>query len=248
VRVLAAHYVAMGGVPLLAAFDRARPIGLRADPAGHVLEWDPAFAHAALQLGIGVEVRARRGADRGPGTNLGNWLKLSFFKHATIFDEEDAAAQLAAWVRAHNNQPPNEASPKTPAILLAEERQRLRPIRLDPASLALRFPVLVGPRAVVVHDNHAYAMPAEAVGLIGELQLYPDHVTIVAGRYEATHKRPTVYHSFDITPSPGDVDFAPAITDEPFPSGGAAPSRRPTLREGLAAGGAKPLPRTAIGA
>ena len=41
VRVMAAHYAAMGGVPLLAAFDRARPIGIRADATGHVVEWDP---------------------------------------------------------------------------------------------------------------------------------------------------------------------------------------------------------------
>jgi hypothetical protein len=32
-------------------------------------------------------------------------------------------------------------------------------------------------------------MPPEAVGLVGALHLYPDKVTIVAGRYEATHQR-----------------------------------------------------------
>ena len=67
VRTLAAHHAAMGGVPLLAAFDRPRPIGVRADDDGQVTEWDPAFAYAALELGVGVEVRARRGAERGPG-------------------------------------------------------------------------------------------------------------------------------------------------------------------------------------
>ena len=80
VRTLAAHHAVMGGVPLLAAFDRPRPIGVRADGEGQVTEWDPAFAYATLELGLGVEVRARRGAERGPGTNLGNWLKLAFFK------------------------------------------------------------------------------------------------------------------------------------------------------------------------
>jgi hypothetical protein len=32
-------------------------------------------------------------------------------------------------------------------------------------------------------------MPAESVGLVGALHLYPDRVTIVAGRYEASHPR-----------------------------------------------------------
>ena len=40
------------GIPLLAAFDRARPIGIGSDKDGRVLEWDPAFAYAALQIGL----------------------------------------------------------------------------------------------------------------------------------------------------------------------------------------------------
>jgi len=50
VRTMVTHYGAMGGVPLLAAFDRARPLGVRTDSEGQVLEWDLAFAYAALQL------------------------------------------------------------------------------------------------------------------------------------------------------------------------------------------------------
>jgi transposase len=189
VRTLIAHYRVMGGVPLLAAFDRARPIGVGADRDGRVSEWDPAFAYAALQIGLGIEVRARRGADRGPGTNLGNWLKLAFFKAVSFIDEADAARQLADWLREQNNQPQTEASGKTPALLLTEERQRLRPLRVEPRDFALRFPVLVGPRAVVVHDGQSYAMPPDSVGLVGALHLYPDRIAIVAGRYEATHQR-----------------------------------------------------------
>ena len=189
VRTLIAHYRAMGGVPLLAAFDRGRPIGMGTDREGRVSEWDPAFAYAALQIGLGVEVRARRGADRGPGTNLGNWLKLSFFKGLTFIDEADVARQLADWLRDENNQPQTEAAGKTSALLLTEERQRLRPLRIEPRDFALRFPVLVGPRALVVHDGQSYAMPPDSVGLVGSLHLFPDRIAIVAGRYEAAHPR-----------------------------------------------------------
>ena len=48
VRTLAAHHAVMGGVPLLAAFDRPRPIGVRADDDGQVTEWDQGFAYASL--------------------------------------------------------------------------------------------------------------------------------------------------------------------------------------------------------
>jgi transposase len=189
VRALIAHYRMMGGVPLLAAFDRARPIGAVADRDGRVSEWDPAFAYAALQIGLGIEVRARRGADRGPGTNLGNWLKLAFFKGVSFADEADAARQLEDWLREQNNQPRTEASGKTSAHLLTEERQRLRPLKVEPRDFALRFPVLVGPRGVVVHDGQSYAMPPDSAGLVGALHLYPDRIAIVAGRYETAHPR-----------------------------------------------------------
>ena len=98
--------------------------------------------------------------------------------------------QLVEWLREHNTRTPTEMSGKTPAILLAEERQRLRPLRVEPRDVALRFPVVVGPRATVVHDGQSYAMPPESAGLVGALHLYPDRVSITAGRYEATHVRP----------------------------------------------------------
>jgi hypothetical protein len=188
-RAMVAHYQQMGGTPLLAAFDRARPIGLGTDGDGQVIEWDPAFAYVALQLGIGAEVRARRGADRGPGTNLGNWLKLALLKGGELAEEADVARRIAEWVAEYNAAPQAEMAGKAPAILLAEERQRLRPLKLEARELGLRFPVLVGPRAVVVHDGQPYAMPPEAAGLLGVLRLYPERVEIVAGRYEATHPR-----------------------------------------------------------
>ena len=131
-RALVQHFDAIGGVPLLAAFDRAQSDRhpLRQGRAGQ--EWDPAFAYAAMQLGLGVEVRARRGADRGPGTNLGNWVKHFFFKTRTFVDEADMERQLADWLRDQNDAHAAGAGGKTPAILLAEERQRLRPLKVDP--------------------------------------------------------------------------------------------------------------------
>lgn len=201
-RTLIAHYGAIGGVPLLAAFDRVRPLGLGSDKDGKVTEWDPAFAYAVLQLGLGVEVRARRGADRGPGTNLGNWLKLGFFKDATFLDEADVAQRLTAWIREQNELPQTEAAGRSAAVLLAEERQRLRPLKVDPNDLALRFPVLVGPRGAVVHDGQAYVMPAESVGLTGALYLFPDRVTVIVGRYQSTHPRHPMARPMESAPAP----------------------------------------------
>jgi hypothetical protein len=193
VRTLVRHYEMMGGVVLLAAFDRLRPVATRADPDGQVLEWDPSFAYAAIQLGLGVEVRARRGSDRGLGTNLANWVKSAFFKDRSFAGEIDLARQLEDWVARTNHTVSVEGSgqldQQTPAVLLAEERQRLRPLKTTPEGLALRVPVVVGPRANVLYEDQSYAMPAEAVGLVGALYLYPDKVVVVAGRHQATHPR-----------------------------------------------------------
>jgi hypothetical protein len=76
-----------------------------------------------------------------------------------------------------------------PAVRLAEEQSRLRPLRVKPEDLALRIPVYVGPTGYVVHDTHPYSMPPDALGLPGTLYLYRDRVRIVVGRYQAEHKR-----------------------------------------------------------
>jgi hypothetical protein len=72
---------------------------------------------------------------------------------------------------------------------MEEERRRLRPLRVTPETLALRFPVQVGPTAIVLFDTNEYSMPPEAIGLSGTLFLYRDRVRIVAGRFESTHAR-----------------------------------------------------------
>jgi hypothetical protein len=189
VRTLVRHYTAAGGVPFLAAFDRAKPIASRTDSEGKVIEWDPAFAYAMVQVGIGVEVRARRGADRGPGTNLANWVKQSFLRDRTFSNEIDLERQLGEWLSLTNGTASPEAGDATPLARLAEERQRLRPLRVSPEKLALRFPVVVGPRATVLFDGQTYAMSPDAIGLSGVLHLYPDRVVVVAGRHEVTHER-----------------------------------------------------------
>ena len=189
VRTLAAHYAAMGGIPLLAAFDRPRPIGMRADDDGQVTEWDPALRVR------GAPARPRRRGARAPWRGARSrdqsrqLAEAGLLQDRTFADEADAAEKLDEWLRDYNARPQDEVGGKAPAMLLAEERQRLRPLKLQPRDLALRVPVLVGPRAAVVYEGQSYAMPPEAVGLIGVLHLYPDRVDDRGGPLRATHPR-----------------------------------------------------------
>jgi transposase len=190
VRALVDHFEAMGGVPLLAVFDRPKTVALSWRRDGVVTEWNPTFAAVALDLGIGIELCwPYRPQQKGAIENLVGWVKGSFFKQRRFFDEEDMQRQLAEWHEEVNQRRPSRATGVTPAARIEAERARLRALKVRPEELALRFPVVVGPTGVVIHEGRTYSMPAEAIGIAGTLYLYRDQVRIVAGRFEAAHPR-----------------------------------------------------------
>lgn len=189
-RALVDHLAAFGGVPLLAVFDRPKTVVLRWREDGEVTEWNPTFAAVATDLSLGVELCwPYHPNEKGSVENLVRWVKGSFFKQRRFLDEEDLRAQLALWLLEVNTKVPSRATGVVPQERLAEERARLRPLKVAPADLALRVPVHVGPTAYVLHDTHLYSMPPDAIGLPGTLFLYRDRVRIVAGRFEACHPR-----------------------------------------------------------
>lgn len=55
-RTLVDHFVALGGIPLLAVFDRPKTVALKWRKNGEVTEWNPVFAGVVLDLGLGIEV------------------------------------------------------------------------------------------------------------------------------------------------------------------------------------------------
>jgi len=195
VRNLAEHLQGWGGAPLLCVFDRPKTIALKWKRNGEVTEWNPVFAYATLEMGIGVELcwpyQARQ---KGSVENLVGFVKSSFFKVRSFHDEEDLQQQLVEWHREVNQELPCRATGVIPAVRLAEEAPRLRPLKVRPEDLALRIPVYVGPTGTVVHDGHPYSMPPEAISMPATLYLYADRVRIMAGRWEAVHPRKFAAH------------------------------------------------------
>ncbi len=190
VRSLVDHFAAMGGIPLLAVFDRPKTVALAWRRDGVVTEWNPTFAGVALDLGLGIELCwPYSPRQKGAVENLVGWVKGSFFKQRRFFDEQDLHRQLTEWHEEVNVQRPSRATGVPPVARMTEERARLRPLKLKPEELALRFPVMVGPTAIVSHDGRSYSMPPEAIGIAGTLFLYRDRVRILAGRFEAVHPR-----------------------------------------------------------
>lgn len=190
VRALVEHFSAMGGIPLLAVFDRPKTVALSWRRDGVVTEWNSTFASVALDLGLGVELCwPHAPQQKGAIENLVGWVKGSFFKQRRFLDEEDLRAQLAQWHTEVNYERPSRATRVPPASRIAAERARLRPLKVKPEELALRFPVMVGPTGMVMHEGRSYSMPPEAIGIAGTLYLYRERVRILAGRHEALHER-----------------------------------------------------------
>jgi transposase len=184
------HFVAFGGVPLCAVFDRPKTVALKWGRDGKITEWNPTFAYAAMEIGFTAEVCwAYQPQQKGAVEAIVKWVKNSFFKQRRFHDMDDLRTQLREWLDQVNGDRPSRATGVPPATRLLEEQARLRPPRVAPDELALRVPITVGPTAQVTHDLHAYSMPPTACGIPGTLYLYRDRVRIVAGRHEAVHPR-----------------------------------------------------------
>jgi transposase len=190
VRALVDHFAVIGGIPLLAVFDRPKTIALSWGRDGVVTEWNSAFAGVALSLGLGIELCwPKSPQQKGSVENLVGWVKGSFFKQRRFLDGEDLVQQLREWLAEVNTERPSRATRVIPAARMNEERPRLRPLKVSPAELALRIPISVGPTGEVSYDGHHYSMSPDAIGIPGTLHLHRDKVRIVAGRFEATHPR-----------------------------------------------------------
>lgn len=196
VRAAVEHFERMGGIPLLAVFDRPKTVAVAWKKNGEVTEWNPVFAGVMLDLSLGIEVCwPYAPQQKGAIENLIGWVKGSFFKQRRFVDHEDLGQQLGEWLREVNTLRPCRATNIIPAVRRAEELSRLRPLKLSSETLALRLPIVVGVTGYVTHDTHRYSMPPDAIGLSGTLFLYRDRVRVVAGRFEASHTRLTTPHA-----------------------------------------------------
>lgn len=190
VRGVLDHFVAFGGVPLLAVFDRPKTVAKRWRKDGTITDWNPVFSQAAMDIGFGAEVCwPRSPRQKGSVENLVGWVKGSFFKQRRFRDEADLLDQLAEWHVHVNEHRPSRATGEVPAARLAAERARMRPPRVTPDELALRLTAYVGPTGYVRFENHSYAMPPRAAGMVAKLFIYRNRIRIEAGRYEAIHER-----------------------------------------------------------
>ena len=146
----------------------------------------PAWRSISGWRGSVLAVSPARERQRRESGRLGERLVL---QAATVSRSRGSRAAAARVAHRGEYGPPVARDRVPPAARIAEERARLRPLKIAPADLALRIPVSVSPMGVVMHDGHPYSMPPDAIGLPGTLYLYRERVRIVAGRFSAEHER-----------------------------------------------------------
>ncbi len=192
VRTTCEHFAAIGGIPLLAVFDRPKTVALEWKKDGTITRYNPVFAQAMIDMGVGPEVcwpHAPR--QKGSVENLVGWVKGSFFKVRRFQDHADLAAQLVTWHHEVNVERPSRATGVPPEERMAADLARMRPLKIQPGELAVRRPIHVGPTAMVSLDGSQYSMPPEAASFSGTAFLYPTRIRFEAGRFTAEHPRAT---------------------------------------------------------
>lgn len=192
IRALLAAFEHSGGVPLRVVFDNPKTVVLGKDEHGRP-RWNPTLAQVAIDYGFTIELCAYRSPEqKGSVENLVGWVKRAFFRARRFADlTHDLPRQLLEWLLQSNEERPSRATKVIPAERLAAERARMKPLAVPPAEYGLRFPVQVGPTALVDFQGVRYAMPAGACGIPATLFLYPEKVriTTAGNRFEATHPR-----------------------------------------------------------
>src|SRR4029450_6592180 len=82
----------------------------------------------------GVEVCwPYRPQEKGSVENLVGWVKGSFFKQRRFLDRADLERQLRDWLTEANTIRPSRATGVPPTARMAEDRARLRPLKVAPA-------------------------------------------------------------------------------------------------------------------
>jgi transposase len=190
-RALIEHFARMGGVPLVAVFDRHNAAAIATNVDGGGGPWHPAFAQSILDLGIGVDLRGRGREERSGGSveKLVRWVKASFFATRRFADAPELQDRLDEWILDVNTRSTARGTGVVPQARMTEERVRLRPVAVHPDQFAPRIPVIVGPGAEVVFDGVSYPMPTETVGRRAMLYLHSGRVRIVGAGFDIEHER-----------------------------------------------------------
>lgn len=192
VRTQLRHFAEIGGLPLISVFDRPKTIAIRWRDNGVITDWNQTFINAEFEIGVGVDVCwPYRPNQKGAVENLVGWVKGSFFKQRKFVDERDLHEQLAEWLVEVNTKTKSRATDEVPEVRMKVERERLRPLKVQPHELAIRVPVIVGPTAHASFEGNEFMLPPAAMGINGTVFVHETNLRFVVGKHQVVYERPT---------------------------------------------------------
>jgi transposase len=155
-------FAALGGYGREAQYDNLA--SAVAERRGRLVRWNPRFLAYAGHCGFRpVACTPGRGNEKGRVEDSVKYLRANFWPGRTFRDLADLNAQAQAWRDEIANQREHRVTRKIPALLVAEERPQLLPLR-EPYDTDEVRSVIVPPSVRVAFDGNRYSVPWRLVG------------------------------------------------------------------------------------
>lgn len=183
---------ALGGLPQRLVIDNAKSAVLKRtrnrDTGVERIDYNPHFAAFVREAGVFAEPTAPyAGNQKGSVENLIGFVKEGFLQARRFRHRADLERQLEEWLQYCNEQRPCDATGQIPALRLAEERPRLKPLPFGADGYGLTFTAVVHPDGRVHFDGCQYSAPTDWIGQRVTLKL---HHTVI----RLQHAGKTVRH------------------------------------------------------
>lgn len=152
-----------GGVTLIAVFDNPKTIVASRD--GKHVKWNETFGQFCAEAQIVPRATwPYRPQEKGSVENLVGFAQTSFFKVHVFKNRRDLEEKLAAWHTRVNEERPCRATGEIPAVRYLVEKERLRPLGIDPQSHRLRFSRIVRTDAFIEFESKRYYVGEQFIG------------------------------------------------------------------------------------
>jgi transposase len=153
-------FEALGGVPRALLYDNLKSVVL--ERAGDAIRFHPRLLEAAGHYHFAPRPCAPyRGNEKGKVERTIRYLRDSFYAARPFHGLEELNRQLQRWVEevAHARRVPADASGRTVAQALEDERPRLLPLPAHPLPCDVVRPVSSGKTPYVRFDGNDYSIP-----------------------------------------------------------------------------------------
>jgi transposase len=212
IRGMEAFAQAMGGLPQRNVVDntKAAVITRKKDPATgeERITYNAHFLSFLRAVDVWPEPTAPySGNQKGSVENLIRFVKEGFLLARCFRHRADLERQLGEWLHFVNEERPCDATGVIPAVRLAEERPRLKPLPGGTDGYGLLFTAVVRPDARVRHGGYAYSAPEAWIGQVVTVRVHRERVVLHHAGTAVSHPRVPENGQYSLLPEHRDALF-----------------------------------------